>query len=97
MSRGALETRCPSMRALCSLILPIPLCSSSVKICREERLSMAEEILERNSVSRGECSRELGKEAELHCDPAPAGHSVNKEHLCSSQETLGYSSNWKEN
>lgn len=37
MSRGALETRCPSMRALCSLILPMPLCSSSVKICREER------------------------------------------------------------
>lgn len=60
MSRGALETRCPSMRALCSLILPIPLCSSSVKIYRE-RLSMAEEILERHWVSKGECDQEPGE------------------------------------
>lgn len=37
--RGALETRCPSILALCSLFLPTPLCSSSVKICgRNKRL-----------------------------------------------------------
>ena len=32
MRRGAVETRCPSMRAACSLLRPSPLCSSSVRI-----------------------------------------------------------------
>lgn len=33
MRRGAFETKWPSIRALCSLFLPTPLCSSSVRIC----------------------------------------------------------------
>lgn len=37
MRRGALETRWPSILALCSLILPTPLCSSSVRICKKKK------------------------------------------------------------
>lgn len=38
MSLGALDTRWPSILALCSLFRPTPLCSSSVRICKRFKI-----------------------------------------------------------
>lgn len=59
---------------------------------------MAEEILGRNCVANGKMWQGTrGRNQNFTEDQVAARYSKNKGHLCSSQNSLGYSSDWKKN